>query len=298
MTFPEPRLERPLDPPDPGSANVQDVIPPTERGQDAATTEQTHELTLDGSRPLTEAERKAADRDAGVGERVYAPASERVPREPVPGHRDFVDHTDTSTPERQAAHETSPLAEPSSVGPGGSEPSFTRVARPSDASPTSSEAGQMWNQSMGNRRMWWMPMAWATSALFWSAVGIWLWMRWRRERNKPINRIRRQARQTAADLRSRMPDPDEAARPAVGLSTALISVLLLVWQQSRSRSGASDRIQPVRSRASSALDRTTRSARGAAQTISDIDWQTRLAHLKERWTPTRVELEKTSISRH
>src|SRR5437870_1876681 len=119
MTFPERRLEWPLDPPETHAENVQDVIPPTERNQDPVQTEMTQGMTLDGSRPLTEAERRAADHDTPVGERVYAPASERVPREPVPGHRDFVEHPDTHTPERQA------------VAGGEEEPSFTRVPRPS-----------------------------------------------------------------------------------------------------------------------------------------------------------------------
>ena len=70
--------------------NRQDVIPPSERGQDAAQTEIEHGLTLDSARPLTEEERKAADRDTRVGERVYAPASERVPKPPVPGDEKFV----------------------------------------------------------------------------------------------------------------------------------------------------------------------------------------------------------------
>src|SRR5437879_13298060 len=83
----------------------------------------TQGMTLDGSRPLTEAERRAADHDMPVGERVYAPASERLPREPVPGHRDFVEHPDTHPPERMAAGQAEPEA--------ATEPPFTRVARPS-----------------------------------------------------------------------------------------------------------------------------------------------------------------------
>ncbi|TME99843.1 MAG: hypothetical protein E6I52_14730 [Chloroflexi bacterium] len=86
MTFPERRLEWPLEPPETHAENVQDVIPPTERNQDPVQTEMTQGMTLDGSRPLTEAERRAADHDTPVGERVYAPASERVPREPTRTH--------------------------------------------------------------------------------------------------------------------------------------------------------------------------------------------------------------------
>src|SRR5262249_14137606 len=87
MTFPDRRLERPLEPPDARSENTQAVIPPHQRNQDPERS--THDLVTESSRPLTEEERKAADRDASVAHTVYAPASERVAREPVPGHRDF-----------------------------------------------------------------------------------------------------------------------------------------------------------------------------------------------------------------
>src|SRR5204862_8180659 len=40
--------------------NAQDVIPASERNQDPVLTEMTHDLTAEGSRPLTEEERKAA----------------------------------------------------------------------------------------------------------------------------------------------------------------------------------------------------------------------------------------------
>src|SRR5438445_6997545 len=52
---------------------------------------------------------------------VYAPASERVPVNPVAGHRDFIEHPDTHTPEREAANGPS-------MDTG--EPTFARVARP------------------------------------------------------------------------------------------------------------------------------------------------------------------------
>jgi len=143
-----------------------------------------------------------------------------------------------------------------------------------------------------------MGVGWITVGVC-GGVGIWLWLRWQRERNKPINRIRRQARQTAmlarsqarqtaSELRERMPDlefPDEAARPAGGLSTVLLSIAVLLWQQSQARSRRD-------------LRSTSRSAsRQARQAVSDIDWQRRLMRLKERWTPGRLEREKISISR-
>ena len=288
MTFPDrSSLERPLESPASGSENTQDVIPPTERNQDPERTDMTHDLSADASRPLTEDERKAADMGTTVGERVYAPASERVPREPVPGHRDFVEHPDTHTPERVAA------------GQAEAEPSFTRVPRPNAT--TTDDAYTPPTESQTSSRRMWVPIAigWAVGFGTCAGVGIWLWMRWRRERNKPINRIRRQARQTAYELRDRMPSSDEAAVPAVGLSTAVLPLLVWAWQRSRSRGVTSQ----VRGRADKAARRgqkaarwTDRAARQAAQTVAEMDWQQRLAMLKELWQPSRVELEKTSIT--
>jgi hypothetical protein len=285
MTFPDrSSLERPLESPASGSENTQDVIPPTERNQDPERTDITRDLSAEVSRPLTEDERKAADVGTTVGERVYAPASERVPREPVPGHRDFVEHPDTRTPERVAA------------GQAEGEPAFTRVPRPGA---TGNEAYTQEMPSQTSARRLWPPIGWAVGCGLCAGVGIWLWMRWQRERNKPINRIRRQARQTAYELRDRMPSSDEAAVPAVGLSTAVLPLIVWAWQRSRSRSIQRE----VRGRADKAARRgqkatrwTDRVARQAAQTVSEMDWQQRLGVLKELWHPSRVELEKTSIT--
>jgi hypothetical protein len=298
MTFPDPSLERPLGRPETAADNVQDVIPPTERNKDPQDTSTIQGLTLEGSRPLTDDERKAADRDPQPGERVYAPASERVPKEPVPGHREVIERTDTHTREREAIGQAAPT---STESPGPTESAFTRVARPTTgpgfetptpgayASPMSNpgfQASDMHaNQPERRRKMFFgVGFSWFTLAC--SGVGLWLFMRWRRERNKPINRIRRQARQAASEVRGRvanmpMPTPEEAARPAMGLSTAILSILVILWQQSQARSR-----------------RAEHTTRRAVDTLSDLDWQHRLMKLKERWNPGRLELEKISISRH
>jgi hypothetical protein len=241
--------------------NRQDVMPPSERGQDAAQTEIEHGLTLDSARPLTEDERKAADRETRVGERVYAPASERVPKDPVPGHREVINHPDTHTPEREA------------VTSSATEPSFTRVARPSTYTSPGFEADG--GEQRRKRMFFGIGFSWFT--VICGGVGVWLFMRWRRERNKPINRLRRQAQ----ELRERMPDPEEAVRPAMGLTTAMLSLLLVLWRQSQMRSRTA-----------------TKKARHASESLSDVDWQKRLTKLKERWSPSRLELEKFQISRH
>ena len=291
MTFPDRRLERPLEPPTAPHENVQDVVPPTERSQDPGRS--THDLVSDTSRPLTDEERKAADRDAPVGARVYAPASERVPREPVPGHRDFVEHPDTGTAERQAAGQNSSTR---------TEPSFTRVPRPSASFDDQPQANRwLSSNSSGSSPLVPLGIGWMVLCAA-GGVGVWLWMRWRREQNKPINRLRRQARQTAVsarqranELRDRMPDVEmsnEAARPAIGLGTALASLAIVLWQQSQSRSRAQEVQGRARDAARKGRRQVTQTRRQAAQSLSDMDWQERLAQLKDLWSARRVELEK------
>lgn len=269
MTLPDPNLDRLAREPD----NIQDRVPPTERGEDPAREAIGHSLVTDGSRALTADEQKAAEHDTPLAERVYAPASERVPREPMPGHRDMVEHADPNTPERHAAS---------------TEPTFTRVARPGGsvetptsspyAAPTTSPGYTMpesWDVPSSSR---WTMGAWLILPIS-AGIAVWLYLRWRRERNKPINRIRRQAaraRKAADDLRGRVPDTSDVAQPALGLFAALASTAVVLLRQMRSQ----------------------KVTRHAAHTISDADWQKRLLHLKERWTPHRVELEKVQISRH
>ena len=75
--------------------------------------------------------------------------------------------------------------------------------------------------------------------------------RWQRERNKPINRFRRQAEQTAADMRSRVPSGDELQSRGVGLAATLASIGLLMWQKGRQQS------------------------RKQVEAVADADWQQR-----------------------
>jgi hypothetical protein len=311
---------------------------------------------------------------APIAERVYAPASERVPVAAVPGHRDMVEHTDEHTPERVAAGLSS-------------EPSFTRVDRPSTASETqqpsqpaapeyaprgggyqgtSATPGNSGNQGtsgsqgapaypgapgysgapgygdvpgypdaagyqgapsgQGNsgyqgtsayqgaagyqaypaspepsnsmRRpglFLGLSVSWLT--VLGAGVGVWLFRRWRRERNKPINRIRRRARLAASRIGDRMPTSrDEAVQPALGVSAALASSLFVFWQQAQSRRG--DVVKEANRQSEKATRRADKAARHAAEAIADVDWQKQLTQLKKRWSPRRLELEKVSISRH
>ena len=180
------------------------------------------------------------------------------------------------------------------------EPSFTRVPRPSNppgvsaapgtyASPISNPGMHRDDLPPGDWQYRRQRMAMGIGASWLSiigcGVGVWLFLRWRAERNKPINRLRRRAQQTwrrAETLRERMPEVrrEDAARPAAGLGTALVPLLILLW------------------RASQRPSRSTRTVSRAAHNLSERDWQKRLGQLKERWSPSRLELEKIQISRH
>jgi len=283
MTLPDPSLDRPGG----DEQGVQDRLPPSERNQDQQRTEMTHGLLADGSRPLTAEEREAAEHDTPVGERVYAPASERVPVEPVPGHRDFVEHMDDSTPERQAASTDPSIA---ATMTSGGEPSFTRVERPRGSSATgyapaptsplyaSPNSHPTYNTEPPSGGMRWrgLPLGMGSIAILaGGAAGVWLYVRWQRERNKPINRLRRQARNAVEEFSARVPDSDDVVQPMMGMLAAAASAGLVLMQQIQKQ-------RPQR----------------LVETVSDADLQKRLTHLKKRWDPRRLELEKVSISRH
>jgi hypothetical protein len=275
-----------------------------------------HDLVSDSARPLTDEERKAADRDASTaGERVYAPASERVPKT-VAGYRDVVENTDTATPERQAA---GPGNTSGGAGqwPQAHEPSFTRVTRPSDGGDTTgSSTGDLesdwnspssrWMSNMSGGSLVPIGAGWLGVSIC-AGIGVWLWLRWQRERNKPINRLRRQARQAAALARERMADmpelPEDATRPAIGLGTALLPIAVLLWQKAQSRSNsrvdeARSRSRDVKGRVKQASKQASKKGREAVSAISEVDWQQRLMHLREFWNPSRIEMEKVSIPKH
>jgi hypothetical protein len=267
----------------------------------------TQELVSEGARPLTEDERKAADRDPGSVERVYAPALERVPKT-VEGHRDVIENPDTGTPERQAMGVDDTSASPAWTS--NAEPSFTRVPRPGDTPGGDdndyshdvdwSPHGNRWMSNMPSGGALPLGIGWLTLGIC-GGVGVWLWMRWQRERNRPINRLRRQARQTATQARTRatelyeqMPDlpdfPDAARRPAVGMGTALLSLAVVLWRMSQTRSQAEQaraRADKASSKVRRRADKASRQAsdigRQAARAMADVDWQERVMLLRELW---------------
>ena len=237
-------------------APVQDVVPRGERNQDELRSEIAHDVTSFPSRPLTHEEKEAAEHDVPRGERVYAPASERVPKPPVPGHRDLVEHPDEATPERQA------VSGPAD-GTVRRSPSWRRVRVPGGTAAREHEDATM-------RQLFGFGLAWL--GLFAAgAVGTGLFLRWQRERNRPVNRLRRQAQWAAEEIRERVPGSPDTSTTALGLAAALLSSGLVVW--GRTRRGH-DEDEP-----------TDQSA-----------WKTRLAALSER-IPRKVEAEaKFSVS--
>jgi hypothetical protein len=79
-----------------GTAEQPERLPAGElrlddRGQDEVREAVEESVGLGEPRPLTREEREAAKRDRGVAEPVYAPASERVPKPPLPGDERLID---------------------------------------------------------------------------------------------------------------------------------------------------------------------------------------------------------------
>jgi hypothetical protein len=86
--------------------------------------------------------------------------------------------------------------------------------------------------------------------------GAWLYARWQRERNKPINRLRRGARDVATRLGERMPDVDDLPHAAAPMSGAATALLLTGLVASRAlRRGSADRTEDALNQTNEYLDR-------------------------------------------
>jgi hypothetical protein len=158
------------------------MLPPSERGQDPAREALEHGLAAEPSHPLTGDEAEAAEHDPGRAERVYAPAAERVPKPPTPGDRALVEGGMAARREEAHAGAAAASAEPSAAspsGPDGAPDSAERSRRPSTAVMVGVGAGAL--------------------AVAGAAGTAWVCRRWRRERDRPTNRLRRQARRAAAE---------------------------------------------------------------------------------------------------
>ncbi len=70
---------------------------PDDRGQDQVREELEESIGRGESRPLTREEREAAAHDPGPAKTVYAPASERVPKQPLPADEKLIHPHDGET---------------------------------------------------------------------------------------------------------------------------------------------------------------------------------------------------------
>jgi hypothetical protein len=81
----------PLPPGTPRDPNAGTVVDERERGKDEGRGEVVDSLLTTPARPLTHDEKEAADDDPGRAPRVFAPAEERVPVPPAPGHEQLIE---------------------------------------------------------------------------------------------------------------------------------------------------------------------------------------------------------------
>src|SRR5216684_8592024 len=93
--------------------------------------------------------------------------------------------------------------------------------------------------------------------------GAWLYARWQRERNKPINRLRRGARDVASRLGERMPDVEDLPHGAAPMSGAATALLLTGLVASRAmRRGTANDTEQMRDQATDLLHESLREALG------------------------------------
>lgn len=105
----------------------------------------------------------------------------------------------------------------------------------------------------------------------------WLYSRWQRERNRPINRLRRRARSVASTVGERLPDgrrvvervtDPEVARPLGGAGGGTLLLAALAWKllRSRQRGGSTERLGDT-------VRESAKAARGARDAATDT-WRT------------------------
>ena len=88
---PDPNLQaRPFPPEAPRDPNAGTVLDESERGKDEARGEYVDTLSSTPARPLTSDEEDAAEHDHGRPARTYAPASERVAKDPLTGDEKLI----------------------------------------------------------------------------------------------------------------------------------------------------------------------------------------------------------------
>jgi hypothetical protein len=274
----------------PASQPAQDMLPHGERGQDEQRSTVAHDLTSFPARPLTSEEEHASEHDTSPGERVYAPAEARVAKPPVSGHRDLIEHPDARTPERRAAGWTDESPE----GVVRTTRGRRRVRIPLGSSAREQESDTL-------REFAGVGVAWG-GLFVCGAVGMWLYLRWQQARNRPVNRLRRQARWAASEVRERLPETPEGSPVAVSAAAALVSTGLVIWR--RLHTDDDQRPEHYARRANRYAARAMREVRPErmprhVERRVDATWQPRRAASRfQRWLPERVDARaKLSVKR-
>jgi len=169
---------------------------------------------------------------------VEKPMSEAVPAGVAPQSDRFEDQYTSATADLAAGGVASAVeveavpAEPQAAQLSQREPYGPLV--PSPGAATRLSEPEAWGTLAPRRRLG--VGAGAVLAVSGGVGGAWLYARWQRERNKPINRLRRGAREVAGRLGERIPDVDElpyGAAPMSGAATALLLTALVVTRALR-----------------------------------------------------------------
>jgi hypothetical protein len=107
--------QRPFPPETPRDPNARTVVDESERGEDEAREDAMHSLTNQPSRPLTGDEKEAAEHDAGLDKRTYAPASARVAKAPAPGDDRLIEEGLDKPPSPEALAHPGDRSDPSEL---------------------------------------------------------------------------------------------------------------------------------------------------------------------------------------
>ena len=260
----DPNLASPLAPESPAGSggaplHAEGVVPPSERGQDVGREVFVESLTSGAADVPAEGDM------VDPAPRVYAPASERVPKEPAPGDDQIVEHPDLQTPERLHA---------SSAG--------TRVATPPHAPAPNASAGPTRPRPNG----WLMAGAGMLLVAGVSTLAAWLYDRRRREQNKPINRVRRQARMALEQVQEHVPEAVRETPYAAPASAVALTLLLSAFGAVRAL-GAREQSHAVPvEQVSGKAKRVARGSRQVADRARDRGRET-LDSMEDRWHVTR-----------
>jgi hypothetical protein len=99
----------------PRDPNAGTVLDESERGKDEARGEYVDTLSHTPARPLTDDEEDAAEHDHARPARTYAPASARVPKDPLPGDEKLINAGENQAPSPDAMAHPGDRSDPSEL---------------------------------------------------------------------------------------------------------------------------------------------------------------------------------------